>query len=855
MNMQLTLALRYLSGRKLRTLLTTLAIVFGVLVVFGINSILPAFVESFQAGMMAVAGQVDVVITHKTGAPFLESTVAQVQAIRGVRAATGTLNRTINLPADYIDSNPQTPDRITALSLIGVRPEFLQGVRAYPVSEGRFLAQDDLSAAVIRQSFADTAGLGLGDTLSIPSVSGALDLTIVGILPSKVVPGNEEVYITLPQAQQALQMQDQINAIDANFDTMEDEQREEILTTIQQKIGANFELGGLTSGDELLVNIRLGQSVLNILGILALFMGGFIIFNTFRTIITERRRDIGMLRAVGANRKTILGLILSETLLQGVIGTAAGLILGYLLAWSVLMGIEPMLKSFFNLNLGAPVISFGVLVGSILLGIGFTVIAGLIPALQARRITPLEALRPPEPQSHTKRLTGTAFWAGVVMIGAALATLLAKNIALTGLGGVLFFFGLLLASPGLVNPITGAFARLAEIIFARQGTGSLAASNLTRQPARTAVTASATMIGLAVILMATSLTTSLSKGFIGVLKKTLGSDYLIIPPSVMVWGTNMGASPQLAEDLRALDGVDAVSTLRFASSELIQDTGNIPVSLLGIDPLNFELVSGLQFVKGEQEQALAQMAVGRNVIANAALAMTAGLDVGDEIRIVTAEGEQTYHVVGVGMDYLNAKIMGIYISQANIAADFGRAEDVMLQVNLKEGADRQAVEPAIRALLEPYPQFTLISGKAYLEQNMKLFDSIFIGMYVLLIFLSVPSIIAMVNTLAIGVIERTREIGMLRAVGSTRKQIRTLVLAEALILAAIGASFGVAAGLYLGYLAVQALSVAGFPLQYLFPGSWVIIAIVASLIFGALAAVIPARQASHMDVVAALRFE
>jgi putative ABC transport system permease protein len=157
--------------------------------------------------------------------------------------------------------------------------------------------------------------------------------------------------------------------------------------------------------------------------------------------------------------------------------------------------------------------------------------------------------------------------------------------------------------------------------------------------------------------------------------------------------------------------------------------------------------------------------------------------------------------------------------------------------------------------LLPYPQFKLIAGQAYIDQNMQLFDAMFAGMYAMLIFLAIPSLIAMVNTLAIGVIERRREIGMLRAVGATRRQVRRVILVEALILAAIGVAFGLLAGLYLGYMATSALSAFGFPMDYAFPASALLVAIAAGLIFGVLAALIPARQAAGLPIVSALRYE
>jgi putative ABC transport system permease protein len=276
---------------------------------------------------------------------------------------------------------------------------------------------------------------------------------------------------------------------------------------------------------------------------------------------------------------------------------------------------------------------------------------------------------------------------------------------------------------------------------------------------------------------------------------------------------------------------------------------------MGIDPVDYPRVSGLTFVEGDEAAAYAGLGAGRNTIINGILASTAGIAVNDEIALVTPSGNQMYRVVGIATDYLNAKIATSYIAHANIAADFGRTEDVFVQVNAVPQANLAEVENQMRVALADYPQFRLVAGQAYIEENLRIFDAAFGGLVVLVIFLAVPSLIAMINTLAIGVIERTREIGMLRAVGATQRQVRTIILAEAIILAAIGTAFGVLSGLYLGYMAVQALGAAGFPIDYLFPNWGLLLAIAAGLIFGVLAAIIPARQATRLQIVQALRYE
>lgn len=850
MNIQLTLARRYLSGRKLRTFLTTLAIVFGVLVIVGMNSLLPAFTRAFQSNVLAAAGQVDATITLKTGDAFDAAVAERVAGVAGVRAVSGLLDRTLNLPADYYDNDPARPDPANALSLVGIDVAQATALHAYNVSGGRFLEEGDAGVAVISESLADLLELTVGDSLRVPTTSGQTDLTIVGLLPPRVQLGNEEVLVTLPQAQALLEMPGRINTIEANFDVVDEAGRADIENAILAELGDTFQLGGLATNSELMNSMVVAQTIFNLLGVLALLMGGFIIFNTFRTVVAERRRDIGMLRALGASRRTILGTFLAEGLILGLVGTAVGLLAGYGLGWLGVAALGPILNEMMNVAIGAPVISPMLIIGSIVVGVGVTLLAGLLPAMNAGRVTPMEALRPSLGAVSFRRLLGIGFWAGVVMIALAVAALLTQNIAFIALGAILFVVGLILVAPALVNPVARLFSGVLAAVFARGGTAQLAQGNLTRQPSRAAITASTMLIGMAILILAASVISSVTSGFTQVMRRSLGSDYLFIPPSIAAWGNNVGSGAELAESLRAVEGVAVVSTLRFAPSQ----ANGLAVSLLGIDPVTYPQVSGLTFNEGD-DAAYAKLAEGRTAILSPAAAASLGADIGDDVELLTPTGAQTYRVVGVGGDYLNAKITTVYISQDNIAADFNRTEDVLLQANLVPGADRAAAEAGMKTALRDFPQFRLISGQEYIEENLALFNAAFSAMYILVLFLAVPSLIAMINTLAIGVIERTREIGMLRAVGSTRGQVRRIVLAEALILAALGTIFGILAGLYLGYMGVSAMRAFGYPMIYIFPTTGVIIALAAGIIFGVLAAIIPARQASRLEIVQALRYE
>ncbi len=593
MNFQFSLALRYLSGRKLRALLTTLAIVFGVLLIFGMNSIIPAMMKAFQANILAASGLVDAAVSLKTGDAFPADKLATVKAVDGVRVITGLLDRTVNLPPDYFDADPALPDRVSALSLVGLDIATVRDVHAYNILNGRFLEASDSNAAVISQSLADNLGLTLGSELELPTTGGLQSLTIVGLLPARAMPGNEEVFVPLAQAQSMFNMAGKINTIEANYDTTDDARRVQIDAAIQSAMGSEYHIGALTSNSELATNLQLGQTIFNVIGVLGLLMGGFIIFNTFRTVVVERRRDIGMLRALGARRQTIFYVILIEGVVQGVIGTVLGIVTGYGFSLLVITLLGGVMSKMLNVQMGMPVITLPIILICFGLGVGITLLAGLLPAMNASRITPLEALRPDVGKMNIRRLAGFGFWTGIAMIAFAIVTLLTRNASLLGVGGFMFIIGLILIAPALVSPIAALFGWLAGLIFARQGIAQLAEGNLSRQPTRAAVTASTTMIGLAILVTITSLITSAAIGFERVLRKSLGSDYILVPPSVAIWGTNVGSSPNLAKELGAVNGVSVVSSLRFAPA-LVNDTAS---SLMGIDPATYAQVSGLDFFR------------------------------------------------------------------------------------------------------------------------------------------------------------------------------------------------------------------------------------------------------------------
>jgi putative ABC transport system permease protein len=836
MTMQFTLAFRYLQGRKLRTFFTTLAVVLGVAMIVAVNGMIPAIMQSFQQNMLAAAGMVDLSVTSETRGGFGGGVLEMVRQTPGIAHAAGSLRRNLLLPAG------SPVNAVTVVGLDGAA----QQVRAYSVTEGRFLQPGDGNALLIGKNLALQMELGVGDTLTLPSTAGATDFEIVGILAGRVVPGVEEVLMPLAAAQTLYNQPGEINTVEALFTP--DVERAAVEADVRARVGDEYTLSALESGSEFLASIEIGKVVVSVFGLLALVMGGFVIFNTFRAVVAERRRDLGMLRAVGASRKTVVGLILAESLLQGIAGAAVGLILGYALMVGIVVLLNPIMQSYMRFRVGTPAPPLSYMAAAVVLGVGMTVLGGLWPALSASRVTPLEALRPNVGEAY-QRVARRRALVGAALVALALVGLLSGQIGLALLGTVLFLVGMLLVAPALIRPIARVFGRLLALAFAREG--QIAQGNVSRQPGRAAITASALMVGLAIVVMATGMASSLVDGFMNMVDKNLGADFIFMPPSLLMGGGNVGAGPELAERIRQTPGVAIVTTLRMGTSE----ANGAPLQVIGIDPATYPQVSGLDFSAGDEAQAYAKAGAGRAIVVNGVFALQNSVRVGDTLTLQAPEGERDYRVVGIGMDFMNAKLATGYISQANLAADFHQTNDLLLMANKTPEADLATVHNALETVIRDYPIFTLFDSAQWRASQRDTLAGAMNSLYVVVVALALPSLVALVNTLVINVIERTREIGMIRAVGGTRQQIRRMILAESLLLAAAGAAFGILAGLWLGHVLVGMLKIAGFTLPYYFPFGGILFTIAVGLLFGVLASLVPARQAARLDIVAALHYE
>ena len=838
MKVSASLAWRYLIGRPGRTALTTLAITLGVALIFGLNGIMPGMSDVFAKTLFAAAGQVDLTVSSSSGGTFDPSVANQVASVSGVAVASPSVRRSVGMP----NGSP-----VSAITLVGVDPRSTPKVHTYNTSAGRLLNDGDVGQVVIGSDTAQSLGLHVGSVMRIPTVAGTEAFTVGGLLANGSTPSAPEVYVTIPDAQRMTGVGNTISTVEARFVPGAD--RATVEAAVRRKIGSDYIVGGLSNQSSLLAAVQTANYMFTFFGVFALIMGGFIILNTFRTLVAERRHDIGMLRAIGADQRVILGIFLIQSVLQGALGTAVGIAAGYLLTVGALAFYNPFMRSILHLNVTiSPSYTAGTWIAAITLGIGVTVLSAVIPARQAARITPLEALRP-QVAAVEERQRSRWVWVGWVMVVLCVPMMASKQISLVMFGAVCALVSLVLVAPALIQPLASALAWLIRP-FA-PATADLSTSNVTRQPGRAAATASAILVSLAVVVAVLGVVTSIYAGFFDYINKSLGSDFVFIPNGLILGGSHVGADEAFVQRIADTPGVGTVATMRLGQAQL----GKNLLQVVGIDPVTYPKVASFTFSHGSDVTDIAKLGNGRTMLVNGITSGQQGLTVGKRVALETPNGLKYYTVVGVATDYLNAKLSIVYISQKNLKDDFNVTSNVLVLANAKPGAPKPAVKASLGRLVANYPQFVLYDSDSFKATQTQLFSQTFVIFDVLIAMFALPTLLALLNTLAISVLARTREIGMLRAVGATRGQVRGMVVAEALLLAAVGVAFGVAGGIALGYALVYALNSTMYVMPYYFPWSGIVVAVVSGFSFALLASIIPARTAAKLDIVAALHYE
>jgi putative ABC transport system permease protein len=847
------LAVKSLWARKIRALTTTLAVVIGVAFVAGTyiltDTTFAAFDEIFEDSL----AKTDVVITAKDAvrqesgeAPSFKATVLpKVKRVPGTRVAAGQ----IFTPGGLFDAkNEQIGTQFAPKFITSILPDALE-TQTYV--EGR--APRNAREAVLDESAAEEAGIGLGDTLKLASVERVAAYRVVGLtrLGEASWGGASIAGLILPEAQRITDKRgefDQI-AIAAKEGVSEETLKRRVQrVTPPSLLVETAKENAERNSDQIRDDLGFLRIALLVFAFVALFVGAFLIFNTFSITVAQRVREFGMLRTLGADRRQILSSVVVEALAIGLLGALLGLAGGYAIA----VGLNALFVAIgIDLPTTALVTKDRTIVVSLLIGIGITLVSSFIPALRSTRVPPIAAMLALE--LPTSRRRGIVYAAIAVLLGmAGMAMVLAglfgsasggSAAGLMGGGAVAVLLAVSLFSPRLVRPLASLAGRPLELL--RRLTGRLARENTQRNPARTAVTAAALMIGLAVVAFVTVFAAGIKSSIASAIDENFQGELVIQNSDGF-----SPISPRAADAARGVEGVELIATLRSVQAKLVGGDGGKPrVTSLDRDA---DRVLTIDWTEGGPE--VLQGLTDRQVVLDKAFANGNDIEVGDRIRFLTQIGERPrLRVAGEFED--KVELLGSAIVTPRLMATaFDQRDDVIDFVKLAPGADAEAVQAELSKLMErEFPTAEVRSQQELKENQEEQINQLLGLIYALLALAIIVSLFGIANTLALSIHERTRELGMLRAIGMSRRQVRTMIRYEAVITALIGALLGMVIGVIFAALIAQPLEEEGFALSY--PVGELVLLLVFAAFAGVLAAIPPARRASRLDVLEALQYE
>jgi putative ABC transport system permease protein len=848
-------ALRGLLGRKLRTALTALAIVLGVAMISGTyvltDSIDAAFDKIFtdiRAGSNAViSGKAAFDLSEGSGVdePTIdESLLERVLELPGVAEAEGSVD----------SDQTQLIDEEGEAIVFGGAPNLGFSI-ADPDSpfnpltlvEGQWPGPDEV---VVDKETRGKEDLVVGQRIGVQAEGRAEQLRISGIVQFSSglsIGGATLAGFDLPTAQRLMRKEGRLDeiAVAAKEGVADAELQRQIREILPE--GAQVRSGvaqAAEDAEETNEFITFLQSFLLAFGGIALFVGSFVIANSLSITIAQRTRELATLRTIGASRRQVLTSIVAESLVVGIVASLIGLFLGLALAEALFWLFDAVGFTLPNTGL---LFETRTIVVALLAGILVTLFASLRPAIRATRVPPIAAVREGAtvPPGRFARLRGVgALLMTAAGFGALAYGLFAGGLETTailiwmGLGTLLVFLGIALFSSRLVRPLAHVLGWPASRIGG--AAGLLARDNARRNPQRTATTASALMIGLALVTLVATLAAGLVRSFEGAVNRIFVGDFAITAQN------NFSAIPiDAAEAAGQAPGVTAVGNVRAGQALVLGDVKFITA----VDPQAGEVIN-LEWAEGSQE-VFSQLG-DDGAFVDDEYAEDNGLRLGSPVEVTFPNRTQkTYRIEGIFDPGSGGSPFGTAtISAAEWDAQVPQPRNLYSFLKM-EGGGTEANQAALDRELQEFPNAKAQTREEFIDNQISGLRSILNILYVLLALSIVVSLFGIVNTLVLTVFERTREIGMLRAIGMTRRQIRRMVRHESVITALIGAAIGIVLGIVLAALLIYRVDF----IVFAFPTTQVVVFVLAAILVGILAAIFPARRAAKLDPLEAISYE
>lgn len=835
-------AFRNLLASKLRLFLTSLSVVLGVGFVVGAfvlgDTINRAFDNVFATANEGVAVQVRGVktVSEADRQPVPIAVLDDIRRVDGVDAAHGEVfgfaqiigrdNKAAGLegpPAlgfGWIDDAELNPLRITA----GEPPRGPEEV-------------------VIDKTTVEDENFVLGERVRIITLGGSNLYRLVGIVAfgaENNLAGATMASFTNPTAQRLFDLPGRFSSVLVTGDPGVGDAA--LAGRVQAVLPAGYEaITGETAAEEASDQFKqfidIFRNFLLAFAAIALFVGSFIIFNAFRITVAQRTRQLGLLRAVGASPGQVVRTVLLEATFIGVVASILGVAFG--------VGFAALLRAGFNAfgaSLPATSLQIGErsIIAGLLVGMLVTLAAALLPAWRASRVPPIAAMREVHaPGSPRARLVVsvllTALGVALVLVG-TFAPLggLAQRFSFIGLGALILFVGAAMLTQYVARPL----ARLLGAPMARTGlAGRLGQENAMRNPRRTAQTAAALTIGVALVTGVTVFAASINETFVGLLDKRLRADIVVLA------GNQQPFSPAAAEALGRSLQFSGVTALRPGE---FKDANGDTQDLEAVDPPALDNVYDPDIASG----SFAALSQPATIAIHTDYAKENDLRVGSAMPVLFSKtGNVTLQVVAV---YRDESFGPFHISHSEYARNFTTSQDLLILARAREGVPLEEAKASAEANLKEFPNLDVRTKAEYKDFVSSQINSFLRLFYVLLAMAVIIAVFGIILTLALSVFERTREIGLLRAVGLSRRSVRAMIRWEAIIVALIGALVGLVLGVFLGV-----VSVSSIPLFKALAIPWgsMIVFLVLAAVFGVIAAILPARRAARLNVLEAIQNE
>jgi putative ABC transport system permease protein len=841
-------ALRNVLAHKARLLMTVLAVMLGVAFVSGTLVFTNTVSDAFQNSSAKGFDGVDVAVQPKqqdAGGDW-----------------PGQAARTSELPQSVLDASAKVPGAASATGVVGgftaIADKHGKLIGAgwqsrggnywgskdarYPLTSGH--APNGPDQVVIDSKTAERGGYKVGDTVRLSVDGPVLTPKIVGIFTTadgNVTAGGSLALFDTATAQKLFGKPGAYDEIDvrAKPGTSQAALKAQLDAALPKGLAETTTAKKLA--DDQAKQIASGmsgmrQGLLVFAGI-ALFVGTFIIANTFTMLVAQRTKELALLRAVGASRRQVTRSVLIEAF---VVGTVAGVV-GLLVGVGIGAGLRSLLSSFGQtLPDGPLVVTPGTVASALAVGIVITMLAAWLPGRRAAKIPPVAAMSSLHAQATTKSLVlrntiGALFSAaGVAVIVAATGMKGSDGQAPMGLGAVLLIIGVFVLTPLLSRPLIALAAPVLRVFGV---SGKLARQNSVRNPRRTAATASALMIGLTLItgmtVMAGSLQTSIDK----MASSALRADYVVS----MANGNQL--SPDIAKKLAATNGVTASSPLTNAPSRIDGKTEY----LTGVNGSAIGELTDLKVDEGSFTVS------GTRVVVDDTTAKQHGWKAGSSFTVRYEDGRQQRLTVA-GVYEGNAMIRGIMVDDATLVPHLSHAADMQVMVKTAGGASN-ATKDRLAKALGSNPAIQIQDKKDLSNSIAQVFTLVLNMVYGLLAMAVIVAVLGVVNTLAMSVFERSQEIGMLRAIGLDRRAIKRMVRLESLVISLFGAVLGIGLGVFFGWAAGQLVGARMSTYQLVLPWGRMGLFLLGAALVGTLAALWPARRAARLNMLEAIKSE